>query len=144
MDDEDEAEGLTGSTGTRSRSCRNLAMSLFRGDGHSKIFPIGQGHHAQAASKIEAAAPLPMPENSRGSPPGDTAPKPKAHKKTAENTIQGGRPPLSQSLRPAEPPEEGERGAGRSPATLKANERWGKEIGRPSLPVFGHSFPSFP
>jgi hypothetical protein len=66
MDDEDEAEGLTGSTGMRSRSCINLAMNLFRGDGHSNIFPIGQGHHAQDASKIEAAAPLPMPENSRG------------------------------------------------------------------------------
>jgi hypothetical protein len=102
-------------------------MSLFRGNGHSKIFPIGQGHHAQAAGKIEAAAPLPMPKNSRGSPPGDTAPKPKAHKKTAEKTIQGGRPPLSQSLRPAEPPEEGERGADRSLATLKANGRRGKE-----------------
>jgi hypothetical protein len=100
-------------------------MSLFKGDGHSKIFPIGQGHHAQAASKIKAAAPLPMPENSKGSPPGDTASKPKAHKKTAEKTIQGGRPPLSQW--PAEPPEEGERGAGRSPATLKANGRWGKK-----------------
>jgi hypothetical protein len=34
-------------------------------------------------------------------------------------TVQGGRPPLSQSLRPVRPPEEGERGAGGPTETLK-------------------------
>jgi hypothetical protein len=97
-------------------------MSLFWGDGCSKIFLISLGHHAQTTSKIEAAAPLPRPENGRGSPPDNTMAIPKTNKKTAVKTVQGGRPPLSQSLRLAEPPEEGERGAGGSPATLKAKE----------------------
>jgi hypothetical protein len=36
------------------------------------------------------------------------------------------RPPLSQSLRPARPPEEGERGAGEGEATLKAAHTRGR------------------
>jgi hypothetical protein len=40
-------------------------------------------------------------------------------KKPKLPAVQGGRPPLSQSLRPARPPEEGERGAGGLPGTLK-------------------------
>jgi hypothetical protein len=40
--------------------------------------------------------------------------------------VQGGRAALSQSLRPAEPPKEGERGAGEREATLKV----GAELAR--------------
>jgi hypothetical protein len=41
-------------------------------------------------------------------------------KKPKLQTVQRGRTPLSPSLRPAKPPEEGERGVGRRPTTLKA------------------------
>jgi hypothetical protein len=45
--------------------------------------------------------------------------RPNQEKKPKEPAVQGPRPPLSQSLRPARPPEEGERGAGKQPETLK-------------------------
>jgi hypothetical protein len=47
--------------------------------------------------------------------------------------IQGGRPPPSQSLRPARPPEEGERGAGELPATLKEKVGGERERGCPRV-----------
>jgi hypothetical protein len=55
---------------------------------------------------------------------------PNHEKKPRVPAVQGGRPPLSQSLRPARPPEEGERGAGELPETLKGkvgNESKGEE-----------------
>jgi hypothetical protein len=44
-------------------------------------------------------------------------------------TVQGGQPPLPQSLQPARPPEERERGAGGRKVSLKAREREGKAVG---------------
>jgi hypothetical protein len=81
-----------------------------------------------------------MLEVNEGAPPGDQAPNPNTRRtptllgepasplpvtlagEAAGGGGEGSRPPLSQSLWLVRPPEEGERGADKAEATLKAQE----------------------
>jgi hypothetical protein len=65
---------------------------------------------------------------------------PHHEKKPRLPVVEGGRPPLSQSLRPVRPLEEGERGAGGLPGTLKGG--WGARAKGRIKRVPGRPIPS--
>jgi hypothetical protein len=100
------------------RSRGEPALSLFKGSGQ-EIQRSSPGHHAHATSKTSETRPSPPLGDADGNPPGELAPNTKSKKKTRLQAIQRGRTPLSPSIGPAKPPEEGERAVGRRPTTVK-------------------------
>jgi hypothetical protein len=100
------------------RSRGEPALSLFEGSGR-EIQRSSPGHHAHATSKTSESRPSPPLGDADGIPPSDLAPNTNTKRKPKLQAIQRGRTPLSPSLRPAKPPEEGERVVGRWPTTLK-------------------------
>jgi hypothetical protein len=82
-----------------------------------------QGHHAHAATEIlPGFLPTPLANTDRV-PPGDTTPNLSNTREPKLPAIQESRASLSQSLRPAEPPEKGEREGGEQEVTLKVGAK---------------------